>query len=98
MEYVYAALLLHKLGQPINEDNVKKILQASGAKVEDGKVKALVSALDGVNIEQAIKEGSMVAAPVAVAVSSHSAAKTEEKKDDKKDEAQAAAGLGSLFG
>jgi large subunit ribosomal protein L12 len=98
MEYVYAALLLHKLGNPINEENVKKILQASGAKVEDGKVKALVSALEGVDIEQAIKEGSMVAAPVAVAASGHSAVKTEEKKEEKKDDTQAAAGLGSLFG
>lgn len=100
MEYIYAALLLHKLGQPINEDNVKKILQASGANVDDGKVKALVSALDGVNIEQAIKEGSMVIAPAAAApaASGQGAAKTEEKKEEKKDEAQAAAGLGSLFG
>ena len=103
MEYVYAALLLHKTGQPVNEENVKKVLEASGAKVEDGKVKALVSALDGVDIEQAIKEGSVVAtiaAPVVEGASQEGAAKSEEKsaEDDKKDEAQAAAGLGSLFG
>ena len=28
MEYVYAALLLHKAGKEINEDNLKAVLQA----------------------------------------------------------------------
>ena len=88
-------MLLHKVGQPVNEDNLKKVMTATGAKVEDAKVKAVVAALDGVNIDEVLKEAAIqpVAAP----------AKTEEKpkeakKEEKKDDAQAAAGLGALFG
>ncbi len=96
MEYVYGALLLHKAGQPVNEENVKKVLTASGVKVDEVRVKALVAALDGVDIEKTIKEASVPvvsAAPVQV-----EAKKEEKKKEEKKSEEQAAAGLGSLFG
>ena len=30
MEYIYAAMLLHKAGKEINEQHVKKILDAAG--------------------------------------------------------------------
>jgi len=90
---VYASLLLHRLGKTINEDNVKKVMEAAGAKAEDVKIKALVAALDGVDIEAALKEAVM-AAPAA----EHKETKKEEKKEEKKDEAAAAAGLGALFG
>ncbi|MBI2107478.1 50S ribosomal protein P1, partial [Candidatus Woesearchaeota archaeon] len=40
MEYVYAALILHKLGKDISEGNLKKILEAAGAKIDEGKIKA----------------------------------------------------------
>ena len=99
MEYVYAALILHKLGKDISEGNLKKVLEAAGAKVDEGKIKALVSALKDVDIEKELKEASI--APVAVAsAGAPKEAKKEEKKeeDDKKSEEQAAAGLGSLFG
>lgn len=99
MEYVYAALLLHKAGKDIKEDAVKKVLEAAGVKVDDARVKALIAALDGVNIEEAIKKQAVVAAPVAAApASSGDSSKKEEKKDDKKTEEAAAAGLGALFG
>ena len=55
MEYVYGAMLLHKAGQKINEENLKKVLEAAGVKVEEARVKALVSALEGVNIDEAIE-------------------------------------------
>lgn len=98
MEYVYAALILHKLGKDINEGNLKKVLEAAGAKADEGKIKALVSALKDIDIEKELKEASI--APVAVAsVGAPKEAKKEEKEeDDKKSEEQAAAGLGSLFG
>ena len=51
MEYIYAAMLLHKAGQKIDEASVKKILEAAHVKVEDARVKALVAALEGVDIE-----------------------------------------------
>jgi len=101
MEYVYAAMLLHKAGKDINEDNVKKVIEAAGVKVDEARVKALVTALDGVNIEEAIKKAAVatVAAP-AVASAEAKEEKKEEKKeeDDKKTEEAAAAGLGALFG
>lgn len=100
MEYVYAAVLLHKAGKDIKEDSVKKVLTAAGVTVDDAKVKSLVAALDGVNIEEAIK--SAVAAPVAAAPVASSdkpaEAKKEEAKEEKKEESNAAAGLGALFG
>lgn len=101
MEYVYAAMLLHKAGQKIEEGSVKKVLEAAGITVDDARVKALVAALDGVNIDEAIEKAAVVAsaAPVsAPAGEDKKEDKKEEKKEDKKDETQAAAGLGSLFG
>ena len=99
MEYVYSAMLLHSAGQPINEDNVKKVLTAAGVKVDAGRVKALVASLEGVNIDEAIKNA---AAPVVVAPAAAAAPaeKKEKKKEEKKEEVsqdEAAAGLSALF-
>ena len=55
MEYVYAALLLHKLKQDINEDNVKNVIKVTGVNPDDVKVKSLVAAISEVNIEDALK-------------------------------------------
>jgi large subunit ribosomal protein L12 len=100
MEYVYAALILHKLKKEINEANVSSVIKAAGAEVSDAQVKALVSALADVNIEEAIK-----AAPVAVAATAPatggSAPAAEAKKEEApagKSEEQAMEGLASLFG
>ncbi|NQV91613.1 50S ribosomal protein P1, partial [Candidatus Woesearchaeota archaeon] len=64
MEYIYAAMLLHKAGKDVTEDTVKAVLTAAGVQVDDTRVKALVAALQGVNIEEAIAKAA-VAAPVA---------------------------------
>ena len=102
MELVYAALLLHSAGKEITEANVKKVLEAAGEKPEAARVKALVSSLEGVNIEEAIKQ-TAVAAPAAAAAPAAEEAK-EEKKEEKKPEEEkkkaeeAASGLSSLFG
>jgi len=37
MEYIYAAMLLHKAGRKIDEASIKKVLEAAGVKVDDGK-------------------------------------------------------------
>lgn len=97
MEYIYTAMLIHKLGHKIDEHNVRKVLEAAGAKVDDMKIKALVAALSGVDIDKAIKEAAMpAAAPVAAA---HAAPVAEKKKEEPKvSEEAAAAGLGALFG
>ncbi|MBI5145670.1 MAG: 50S ribosomal protein P1 [Candidatus Nitrosotenuis sp.] len=100
MEYVYAALILHKMKKEINEANITSIIKATGESANDAQVKALVSALADVNIEEAIK-----AAPVAVAAAPAAAAAPagggEAKKDEAaagKSEEQAMEGLASLFG
>ena len=101
MEYVYAAMLLHKADKTIDEASLKKVLEAAGVKADDGRVKALVAALDGVNIEDAIKSAA-VAAPAAAApaaaAEAPAEAKEEKKEEEKKDDGAAAAGLGALFG
>lgn len=99
MEYIYAGMLLHKAGKPVTEESVKKVLEAAGVKVDEGRVKALVAALEGVDIDAAIKEAAVTAAPVAAAVVAAEAKKEEKKPEEKKvSEEQAAAGLGALFG
>ncbi len=98
MEYVYAAMLLHKAGHKIDEAGVKKVLTAAGVTVDDSRVKALVAALEGVDIEKAIEKAAAV--PVAVAAAPAVSEKKEaaKPKEEKVSEEQAAAGLGSLFG
>lgn len=99
MEYVYAALILHKLKKEINESNIGGIIKASGAEVNDAQVKALVSALADVNIEEAIKAApvAVAAAPAAAAAAPEGEAKKEEAPAGKTEE-QAMEGLASLFG
>ena len=99
MQYIYAALLLHENKQAVSEDNVKKVLHAAGAKTDDGKVKALIASLEGVNIDEAVKMAAV--APAAAPAAHGGAAKAAEVKDEKteeKKEEEAAAGLASLFG
>ena len=104
MEYVYAALMLHKLKKEVNEANITSIVKASGAEVKEAQVKSLVAALADVNIEEAVK-----AAPVAVAAAAAPAEaagggdekkgeKKEKPKDDGKSEEAAMEGLSALFG
>ena len=51
MNLVYGALLLHSAGKEISEQNVKKIAEAAGG-ADDAQIKALVAALEGVNIKE----------------------------------------------
>lgn len=99
MEYVYAALILHKLKKEVNEANISSVIKAAGAEVSDAQVKALVSALADVNIEEAIKAApvAVVAAPAAGGAAPAAEAKKEEAPAGKTEEA-AMEGLASLFG
>lgn len=100
MEYVYAALLLHKLKKEVNEESVSSVIKASGAEVNAAQVKSLVAALADVNIDEAVKAApvAVAAAPAAEAPAAEKGAdaKAEEKKDAKSEE-QAIEGLSSLF-
>ena len=102
MEYVYAALMLHKLKKDITEENVTSIVKASGTEVNEAKVKSLVASLADVNIEDAIKAAPVAAAaPAAAPAAEGGEGKKAEKKDeaaDGKKEEAAMEGLSSLFG
>lgn len=101
MEYVYSALLIHKLGSQLTEDRVKKVLEAAGGKPDDIKARALLAALDGVNIDEVIKQAAIPVASVQAVAETKAESKDEKKKnveDEKKAEEAAAAGLGALFG
>ena len=104
MEYVYAALLLHKLKQNITEDSVKNVVQAAGVTPDDVRVKALVAALSEVQIDEALKAAPVAvaatAAPAAAAAAGPAAgggAEAPPKEEEKKEE-EALEGLSSLFG
>ena len=92
MEYVYAAMLLHKAGKPVNEETLNAVLNAAGVSPDAARVKALVAALEGVNIEEAIKTAPAFAAAAAPA------APAAPAKEEKAKEEAALEGLGALFG
>ncbi|MFP3228722.1 MAG: 50S ribosomal protein P1 [Nitrososphaeria archaeon] len=107
MEYVYAALLLHKAGKEVNEEGVKRVVEAAGIQADEVRIKALIAALSGVNIDEVLKSAMAVpaAAPATPAPSAAPAAeakaeaKKEEKKEEKaKEEESALEGLAALFG
>ncbi len=94
MEYIYAALLLHKLGKEVSEHNVKSIITASGEHADESKIKSLVASLKGVDIAKELEDASlMTAAPAGPAAHKE---KEEEAKEEKKE--AAAEGLSALFG
>ncbi|HEX59445.1 MAG TPA: 50S ribosomal protein P1 [Methanomicrobia archaeon] len=112
MEYIYAALLLHSAGREINEENLSNVLKAAGIEVDAARVKTLVAALDGINIEEAIAKGAaapvaVIAAPAAAAPAAEATAATEaaaaaaeapkeEKKEEEKKEEEEKSGLEGL--
>ena len=103
MEYLYATLLLHSAGKDINEENLKKVLEAAGIKPDEAKVKSVVSSLEGVNIDEVIQQATVapVAAPAGGEAPQQEAPKEEEKKEEEEAEKkaeEAVAGLGALFG
>jgi large subunit ribosomal protein L12 len=98
MEYVYAAMLLHKAGKEINEKNVSEVLTAAGVSADAARVKALVASIAEVDIEEAIKAApAMMAAAPATAATAPAKEEKKEEDESKKEEA-AMEGLGSLFG
>ena len=95
MQNIYAALLLHKAGKDVNEENLKKVVAAAGVEADESQIKSLVASLKGVDIEKELESASLVSA--APATSAPSEAKAEEKPKEEKKEA-AAEGLSALFG
>jgi len=105
LEYLHAAILLHKAGKPIDEENLTKVLTAAGVNADPVRVKALVASLAEVNIEEALKAPTFMpvgaAATAPTETPSAEAKPAEEKKkeeEEKKKEEEAIEGLGALFG
>ncbi len=99
MEYVYAAMLLHSAGKEINEEAMHAVLNAAGIKPDESQIKAVISALKGVDIDKVISEAqvaSVAQAPQAQAQAENK--KESAPKEEKKAPEEAAAGLSSLFG
>jgi large subunit ribosomal protein L12 len=104
MEYVYVALLLHKLDKEINEENVKRVVKATGVEPDEIKVKALVSALREINIDEALKSSLAPIMPQPVAATPATPAtppkeeKPAEKKVEEEKKEESLEGLSALFG
>ena len=113
MEYVYAALVLHESGEELNEENITNVLEAAGVDVEESRVKALVAALEDVDIEEAIETAAAVPAGGAGGAGGAAAeaegdedededggdeAEAEADEDEEEEEDTSGEGLGELFG
>ena len=96
MENVYAALLLHSAKKEITEENLKKVLEAAGIQPDENKIKALVSALKNVNIDEALQQA--VAVPATGTAQAETKEEKKEEEEEKKKEEEAVAGLSALFG
>ena len=113
MEYIYAALLLHDSGKEVTEDGMTAIMKAAGVEAEIGRVKALISALSDVDIDEAMAQAQPAYAPAAPAMPAQAPAaapapeageaeKKEKKEKTAEEEGKAEEtgmeGLSSLFG
>ena len=113
MEYIYAALLLHDSGKEVTEDGMTAVMKAAGVEAEVGRVKALISALNDVDIDEAMAQAqpayaaaapAMPAqAPAAAPAPEAGEAEKKEKKEKTAEEEEKAEetgmeGLSSLFG
>ena len=85
MEYVYAALILNETGAEISESNLTDVLEAAGVDVEESRVKALVAALEDVDIDEAVEQAAAVPATTGGAAGGE-----VEPADDGGDEAEEA--------
>jgi large subunit ribosomal protein L12 len=96
MEYLYGALLLHKLGKEVNEDNLKKVITSTGVDVDESKLKTLIASLKGVDIAAELENASAVTSAPTTGAGAGEEKKEEEKEEEKP--VESAAGLSSLFG
>ncbi len=103
MEYIYAALLLHKAGKKIDEEGLRRVVEAAGISPDLSKIKSLAATLSEINIDEVLKQASAAPAVTAATAATTPATPTtpsskpkEEKKEEEKEEALT--GLSALFG
>ncbi len=97
MEYLYAALVLHNTGEEVSEDNVTEVLEAAGADVDESRIKALVAALEDVDIDDAVEQAAVAPAGGGAAAggggggaaAAEAGGEEEEAEADEQEEAEA---------
>lgn len=100
MKYLAAYLLLNAAGNTPNAENVKSVLSAVGIEIDEERVSALVSSLEGKSIEELIEEGNTklssvpTAAPAAGAAGAASGEATEEAAAEEEEESDEDMGFG----
>lgn len=110
MKYIHAAMLLHEADKDITEANVRDVLETANADVNEHRVKALVAALEDVDIDDALDvPGAVRAADQPVtreatddvgeddADESDSAEESDDATDDDGGADDGAEGLGAMF-
>jgi large subunit ribosomal protein L12 len=104
LQYLHAALVLHSTGKKVTEKGIEAIIKAAGGKPDESKIKALVSTLSSIDIDEAIKGASLMSAAVPGVSSTSepikdvkSVSKTEEVEETGEEEGDDL-GLSSLFG
>ncbi|MEM4036097.1 MAG: 50S ribosomal protein P1 [Fervidicoccaceae archaeon] len=109
LEYIYASLLLHGAGKSITEENLRRVLEAAGLKVDEVRLKATVAALSEINIDEVLRSAAITPAaapaapapaPAVQAKASVEEEKEKEAEEEKKElsEEELASGLAALFG
>lgn len=108
IEYIYATLLLYKAGKEVNEENLKRVLEAAGVQVDEVRVKSLVAAVKSIDIGKVLEQSMAMPMPAATAApAAPTTAASEEKKEKPKEEKEESKelseealseGFASLFG
>jgi len=98
MEYIYSAMLLHKAGKSVSDANLTKVLEAAGVQVDEGRIKALVAAMKGINIDEAMKAVPVAAPAAAPAAEAAEKKPKKEEKPKEEEKPEEVTGLGALFG
>lgn len=108
IEYIYATLLLYKAGKEVNEENLKRVLEAAGVQVDEVRVKSLVAAVKSIDIGKVLEQSMAMPMPAATAApAAPTTATSEEKKEKPKEEKEESKelseealseGFASLFG
>ena len=101
MENIYAALLLHKAGKEVNEENLKSVVKAAGVDVDESQIKSLIASLKDVDIDKELESASLAAPAASSQAGGSQGEQKEEKKEEQSEEDKEAAageGLSALFG
>ena len=108
IEYIYATLLLYKAGREINEENLKRVLEAAGIQVDEVRVKSLVAAVKSIDIGKVLEQSmAMPMTTTTVAPATTTPASSEEKREKAEEEKEESRelseealseGFASLFG